>query len=191
MASLATTHFVALMNEMRQHYKANPGVRFNAVGSPHHIQMLAAGGEAFGSGELPSEFETIKSDAKSALSSSADEQKTGITTNTSNLQSTKNSSDFAAKMKAQRDAAKASSDKVIDDTYEKAINLGTDNPAAQGAIAAGMDFISNAVGSVVNVVSGLISSLMDEIKKILDGILKPIEQIAGAFGQVTSILSFL
>jgi hypothetical protein len=191
MASLATPHFVSLMNEMRQHYKTNPGVRFNMAGSPHHARMMAAGGAAFESGGLPAEFDTIKSDAKSALSSSAEDQKSGITTNTSNLQSTKDSSDFVTKMKAQRDAAKASSDKVIDDTYDKAITLGTDHPESANAIAGGMDFLSKGVGEVVNVVSGLINSLMDEITKILDGILKPIEQIAGAFGQVSSLISML
>lgn len=191
MASLATPHFVSLMNEMRQHYKTNPGVRFNMAGSPHHARMMAAGGAAFESAGLPAEFDTIKSDAKSALSGSAEDQKSGITTNTSKLQSTKDSSDFVAKMKAQRDAAKASSDKVIDDTYDKAITLGTDHPESANAIAGGMDFLSKGVGEVVNVVSGLINSLMDEITKILDGILKPIEQIAGAFGQVSSLISML
>jgi hypothetical protein len=189
MASLATPYFVLLMNEMRQHYKMNPAVRFNVVGSPHHVRMLAAGGAAYGSGELPPEFYTIKSDAKSALSRIADEQKSGITTNTNNLQSTKDSSGFATKMKAQQDAVKLSSDKVLDDAYDKAIDLGASKPWAQGAIASGMDSISNAVGSVVNVICGLISILLDEVKKILDGILKPIEQIAEAFGQVTSLLA--
>src|SRR6266699_3259400 len=171
------------MNAMAVHYKT---VNSNGAG-PSHLYALpihlmhpvtASGNFAVPAppaGAAEASLDAILNNSGTATKGFAKNQRDFVQQQTDKLQTTHDTAGFADRMNAQRQKAKQDSDKQIDDTYNKLIDLGTKHPELQphiltAAQTIGAFFLNllTSVGAfftnIYNKIVGWINSAVDWIK---------------------------
>jgi len=138
------THDVFLhhMTAMKTHYKSansHSGTGpTHAYALPVHLMFptgdaLSHSAEGLAAAPAPgkAKVDAAVLASKRGTTTFAQHQTNAVNTATKKLQSTHNTSDFAAAMNAQRQKAKEESDKQIDATFNNLIEIGTQHPDQQ------------------------------------------------------------
>src|SRR4051812_21836644 len=138
------THEVFLqhMSTMKFHYKSTNS--HNGSGPTHpyvlpiHLMFAPLGahpgkGEGMAAVASPgkAQVDAVVKTSQRNTTAFAQNQMNAVNAATKHLQSTHDTSGFAAAMNAQRQKAKAESDKQIDATFDNLINVGTQHPEQQ------------------------------------------------------------
>ena len=110
------------------------------------------------------------------------QQQTGaVNAATNKLQSTHDTSAFAAAMNAQRQNAKAESDKQIDATFDNLINIGSQHPEQQQRILS----LTQQIGAFfTNLLAKVASFFTDIYNKIMGWIHSAVDWVKGAAAAV-------
>jgi hypothetical protein len=131
---LTTEIFVEHMKAMSLHYRLASVGHVQAYPLPINLRFapgaLLRGALGGGADEVGAALEA----AKAALIANTEGQKNAVTTATQNLQNSKDTAAFIARMNAQKAQAKADSNKLIEENYNRLIDLGTRNPGQQARI---------------------------------------------------------
>ena len=175
--------FVTHMKAMATHYKGNPvtgagathayalPVHMAHVVSSTGVMRLAPKATPAGKQAL----DTALQQDKVRTNAFAQQQHDFVQGQTTKLQGTHDTANFAAAMNAQRQKAKQDSDAHIDQTYDKLINIGTQHPELQSQILSvtqkiGLFFtsllanIGSFFNDIYNKIVGWINSAVDWIK---------------------------
>jgi hypothetical protein len=134
--------FLYHMTAMKAHYKSSNSHSgtgpTHAYALPVHLMFATDSAPSLSTEGLAAAPSPGKAKVDAALQASkrgtnvfAQHQTNAVNTATKKLQSTHNTSDFAAQMNAQRQKAKEESDKQIDATFNQLIDIGTQHPDQQ------------------------------------------------------------
>ena len=188
------THEVFLqhMSAMRSHYKSANS--HNGTGPTHpyalpiHL-MFAPLGPHPGKGEgMAAVASPGKAKVDAAIKASqqnttvfAKNQMNAVNAATKTLQSTHDTSAFAAAMNAQRQKAKQDSDKQIDATFDNLINIGTQHPEQQQRILT----VTQQIGAFfTNLLAKVATFFTDIYNKIVGWIKSAVDWVKGAAAAV-------
>jgi hypothetical protein len=184
----ALTHEVFLqhMTAMKGHYKSTNSPHgtgpSHAYALPVHLTVAAAKPPTDGTAEV----NVALAASKNSTNAFAQDQTNAVNTATNKLQGDHNTSAFAAAMNAQRQKAKADSDKRIDDTFNNLIEVGTKYPAQQQHILS----LTQQIGAFfTNILGKVVTFFTDIYNKIVGWINSAVDWIKGAAEEVGNWLS--
>jgi hypothetical protein len=187
------THEVFLhhMNAMKGHYKS--GNSHNGTGPtqayalPIHLmfprERAVSKGPGMAATVSPGQAQVDAAIKASQQNTTAfAQQQTGaVNAATNKLQSTHDTSAFAAAMNAQRQNAKAESDKQIDATFDNLINIGSQHPEQQQRILS----LTQQIGAFfTNLLAKVASFFTDIYNKIMGWIHSAVDWVKGAAAAV-------
>jgi hypothetical protein len=188
------THEVFLqhMSAMKSHYKSANS--HNGIGPTHpyalpiHLMFAPEGahpgkGEGMAAVASPgkAQVDAVVKASQQNTSAFAQHQMNAVNASTNQLQSTHDTSAFAAAMNAQRQKAKAESDKQIDATFDNLINVGTQHPEQQQRILT----LTQQIGAFfTNLLAKVASFFTDIYNKIMGWIHSAVDWVKGAAAAV-------
>jgi hypothetical protein len=201
------THDVFLqhMLAMKSHYKS--GNSQNGAGPSHpyalpiHLMFAPEGAHSNDEGMAAvaspgkAQVDAVVKASQQKTTAFAQHQTNAVNAATKKLQSTHNTTDFAAAMNAQRQNAKAESDKQIDATFDNLISVGTQHPEQQQRILT----LTQQIGAFfTNLLAKVATFFTDIYNKIMGWIHSAVDWVKGAAaavgnwlkGAVGSISSF-
>jgi hypothetical protein len=198
--------FLQHMHAMKTHYKS--GNSHNGTGPTHpyalpiHLMFPKEGTlprHSEGMAATASPGKTLVDAAVKASQQNttafAQQQTNAVNAATNNLQNSHDTAGFAAAMNAQRQKAKQDSDKQIDDTFNKLIDIGTQHPEQQQRILS----LTQQIGAFfTNLLAKVASFFTDIYNKIMGWIHSAVDWVKGAAaavgnwlkGAVSTISSF-
>jgi hypothetical protein len=191
------THDVFLqhMTAMKTHYKS--GNSHNGTGPtqayalPIHLMFAPEGAHSNGEGMAAvanpgkAQVDAVVKASQQNTTAFAQHQTNAVNAATNNLQSTHNTTDFAAQMNAQRQKAKQESDQRIDDTFNQLIDIGTKHTDQQQRILT----LTQQIGAFfTNLLAKVASFFTDIYNKIMGWIHSAVDWVKGAAAAVGSWL---
>lgn len=173
------TTFVDTMNALREFHKAScdhtPGARQQVLVKPFYptVSVLTSL-----TPEENAAVEELKGDAQKNAAANTGQIQDGITADTQLLKDGDGgdnaADDFRKRMDEKRAAQKESSNKMIDDMYDKAIGIGEKYPATQGAILSVSDqimaFLSKLYNEIFYWISNIIEQFVEWVKNAWENI---------------------
>jgi len=177
---LTHADFMHHMTAMNVHYKAansNGGLGPTRVYTlPIHM-MFPPIGAAHRPTQGKAEVDAALGASKATTTAFAQNQKNAVDAATNKLQSDHDTSAFGAAMNAQRQKAKEESDRHIDDTFNKLIEIGTKHPEQQHRILSVTQQLGAFMTSLLANVAGF---FMDIYNKIVGWINSAVDWVKGA-----------
>jgi hypothetical protein len=202
---LTHADFMHHMTAMKAHYKAansNGGIGpTHAYALPVHLMFAppdaesspaeaasSPTGAAFAASAAVRRPSQGKAEVDAALSASkagttafAEHQKRAVEAATKKLQGDHDTSDFAAKMNAQKQKAKEESDRRIDETFNKLIEIGTKHPEQQHRILS----VTQQIGAFfTSLLANIAGFFLDIYRKIVGWINSAADWVKGAAAAV-------
>jgi hypothetical protein len=198
-AAITHAEFMQHMTAMKSHYKSsnsNNGTGpTHAYALPVHLVVPTRAAPTPSATDGTAEVNAAVQTSKANATTFAQNQKNAVTAATNKLQSTHDTSSFAAQMNAQRAQAKAESDQHIDQEFDNLIAVGTKYPSQQKRILSLTQqigaFFTNLLGSVANFFTDIYNKIVGWISSAVNWV----EGAAAAVGNwisgaVSSISSF-
>ena len=180
------THDVFLqhMSAMKSHYKSGNSQHGTGPSHPYalpiHLMFAPEGAHSNGEGMAAvagpgkAKVDAVVKASQQKTTAFAQHQTNAVNAATNKLQSTHNTTDFAAAMNAQRQSAKAESDKQIDATFDSLISVGTQypnsnsafciDPANRGVLHQPFAKVACFFTDIYNKIMGWIHSAVDWVK---------------------------
>lgn len=193
--------FRSLMNEMRDHYKS--GATPASV-TAHHAQPMAAIGitpaaaltpagyaklRSASSGPLDAIFASVKSRAQHLV----DEHKAALTDALNGFERDKDRSRVISALKAVENKAKAGFDALIDETYDKAVDLGERSPELRQVITQQVGFVGDVISDAIRTEGKFVEDAIAKMTGVVPQ--GPVADVSGfvenGFAPVTTRLSVL
>ncbi|MBY0430035.1 MAG: hypothetical protein K2Q10_02465 [Rhodospirillales bacterium] len=185
------SEFAACLNEIREHHKRNirEGKRVKYTPSEKSSRFFVNDNKAANEADHPAIAE-FKKQGVELGKGEADNNQTGITSETQTLQNAgatqKAQSNFKEQLERRREAAKEQAVKNVDKIYDTALEIGTQHPELQ-----------NQVLSVTDIISGLFNKLFGKVADFISGIVKAVvewlknawESIKNTFSSIGSWIS--
>ncbi|HHS7809217.1 hypothetical protein FHG55_17330 [Pseudomonas jessenii] len=173
------TTFVTTMNALREFHKAScdhtPGARRQVLAKPVYPTVSALTSLT---PEEAAAVEGLKEDSQRNGAVNTNEIQNQITADTERFKESGGgdaaSEEFRKRMEEKRAAQKESSNKMIDDMFDKAIDIGEKYPATQGAILSVSDqimaFFSKLYNEIYFWVSNIVEQFVEWVKNALENI---------------------
>ena len=187
------THDVFLqhMSAMKSHYKSGNSQHGTGPSHPYalpiHLMFAPEGAHSNGEGMAAvagpgkAKVDAVVKASQQKTTAFAQHQTNAVNTATNKLQSTHNTTDFAAAMNAQRQSAKAESDKQIDATFDSLISVGTQHPEQQQRILT----LTQQIGAFfTNLLAKVATFFTDIYNKIMGWIHSAVDWVKGAAAAV-------
>jgi hypothetical protein len=179
--TVAHAEFMQHMTAMKSHYKSsnsNNGTGpTHAYALPVHLVVPTNAPATAAATDGAPEVDAAVQASKASTTAFAQDQRNAVTAATNKLQSSHDTSAFAAQMNAQRDQAKADSDKHIDNEFDNLIAVGTKYPEQQKRILS----LTQQIGAFfTNLLSSVASFFTDIYNKIVGWINSAVNWIEGA-----------
>lgn len=173
------TTFVTTMNALREFHKAScdhtPGARRQVLVKPVYPTVSALTSLT---PEETAAVEGLKEDSQRNGAVNTNEIQNQITADTERFKESGGgdaaSEEFRKRMEEKRAAQKESSNKMIDDMFDKAIDIGEKYPATQGAILSVSDqimaFFSKLYNEIYFWVSNIVEQFVEWVKNAWENI---------------------
>lgn len=185
------TTFVTTMNALREFHKAScdhtPGARRQVLAKPVYPTVSALTSLT---PEETAAVEGLKEDSQRNGATNTNEIQNQITADTEQFKKSGGgdsaAEEFRKRMEEKRAAQKESSNKMIDDMFDKAIDIGEKYPATQGVILSVSDqimaFFSKLYNEIYFWVSNIVEQFVEWVKNAWENIKNTARRIVDWIG---------